>query len=103
MIVSKVNIKKILKTNNLYWVISAFFIVWMLFFDTNSMLTHRELNKEMKKLNKQKQFLQKEIQKDRNNLNELNTLEGKERFGRETYYLKRDNEELFIIEYDTIN
>ncbi|AEK23082.1 Conserved hypothetical protein [Capnocytophaga canimorsus Cc5] len=75
----------------------------MLFFDTNSYLTHRELNKEIYKLNKQKQFLEKEIEKDKKNLQILNTTEGKEKLGRELYYLKREHEEIFIIEYDTIN
>ncbi len=78
-------------------------MVWMLFFDTNSYLTHRELNKEIYKLNKQKQFLEKEIEKDKKNLQILNTTEGKEKLGRELYYLKREHEEIFIIEYDTIN
>lgn len=103
MKISKNNIKKMLKRNNLFWGILFFFVVWMLFFDTNSLLIHRELNKEKEKLNKQKLFLQKEIEKDKNSLKELKTYEGKEKFGRENYYLKRENEEIFIIEYDTID
>ncbi|MFJ1378252.1 septum formation initiator family protein [Capnocytophaga canimorsus] len=89
--------------SSLYTIIILFFLVWMLFFDTNSYLTHRELNKEIYKLNKQKQFLEKEIEKDKKNLQILNTTEGKEKLGRELYYLKREHEEIFIIEYDTIN
>ncbi|CEN46372.1 hypothetical protein CCAN2_1710006 [Capnocytophaga canimorsus] len=74
--------------SSLYTIIILFFLVWMLFFDTNSYLTHRELNKEIYKLNKQKQFLEKEIEKDKKNLQILNTTEGKEKLGRELYYLK---------------
>lgn len=95
--------KKFLKITNLYWVILVVFSIWMLFFDANSLLTHRELNKEIKKLNKQKEFLIKEIDKDKKSLKILNTDDGKEKLGREAYYLKRDGEEIFIIEYDTIN
>lgn len=92
-----------LKGYKLYVVILVFFVVWMAFFDSNSLLTHRELNKEINKLNKQKQFLEKEIEKDKNTLLILNTDEGKEKMGREAYYLKHDNEEIYIIEYDTID
>ncbi|MDO4783373.1 MAG: septum formation initiator family protein [Capnocytophaga felis] len=92
-----------LKGYKLYVVILLFFLVWMAFFDSNSLLTHRELNKEIRKLHKQRQFLEKEIEKDKKSLQILNTDEGKEKMGREAYYLKHDNEEVFIIEYDTIN
>ena len=93
----------LLKGRRLYLAISAVFAIWMLFFDSASMLTHRELSKEMEKLNKQKQFLSREIDKDKKELQELYTEEGKEKLGREVYYLKHDDEEVFIIEYDTIN
>jgi len=32
----------------------------------------------------------------------INTAEGREKFGRENYYFKKENEDIFIIEYDTI-
>ena len=47
--------------------------------------------------------MQKEIEKDKKELEALYTDEGKEKLGREVYYLKHDDEEVFIIEYDTIN
>jgi septum formation initiator len=93
----------VLKGYKLYVAISVFFVIWMSFFDANSLLTHYELSKESEKLEKQKHFLQTEIQKDRKELQTLYTEEGKEKLGREIYYLKRENEEVFIIEYDTIH
>ncbi|EGD34338.1 MULTISPECIES: FtsB family cell division protein [unclassified Capnocytophaga] len=78
------------------------FGIWMLFFDSNSWISHRKLNKEIEGLKRQKEFLQKEIAKDRKAIKEINTYEGREKFGRENYYFKRDNEDIFIIEYDTI-
>ena len=92
----------LLKGYKLYLAI-FFFIIWMTFFDANSILTHHELNKEREKLNKQKQFLKREIEKDKKELQSLYTEEGKEKLGREIYYLKHDDEEVFIIEYDSIN
>ena len=93
----------LLKGYKLYLAILFFFIIWMTFFDATSILTHHELNKEREKLNKQKQFLKKEIEKDKKELQSLYTEEGKEKLGREIYYLKHDDEEVFIIEYDSIN
>ncbi|MEB3013655.1 FtsB family cell division protein [Capnocytophaga gingivalis] len=78
------------------------FAIWMLFFDSNSWLSHRKLNKEIEVLKRQKEFLQKEIVKDRDIIREINTPEGREKFGRENYYFKKENEDIFIIEYDTI-
>ena len=93
----------LLKGYKLYLAILFFFIIWMTFFDANSILTHHELNKEREKLNKQKQFLKREIEKDKKELQSLYPEEGKEKLGREIYYLKHDDEEVFIIEYDSIN
>nr|WP_314289184.1 septum formation initiator family protein [uncultured Capnocytophaga sp.] len=93
----------VLKGYKLYLAILLVFVVYMSFFDPNSLLSHHQLNKELSKLEKQKQFLTKEIEKDKKELQALYTDEGKEKLGREVYYLKHDDEEVFIIEYDTIN
>ena len=93
----------LLKGYKLYLAILFFFIIWMTFFDANSILTHNEIHKERVKLNKQKKFLKMEIEKDKKELQSLYTEEGKEKLGREIYYLKHDDEEVFIIEYDSIN
>jgi len=57
------------------------FAIWMLFFDSNSWLSHRKLNKEIEVLKRQKEFLQKEIVKDRDIIREINTAEGKNLVG----------------------
>ncbi len=41
---------------NIYFIIIMLFIIWMLFFDSNSWLVHRELNKKVYKLENQKDF-----------------------------------------------
>ena len=85
---------------NIYVLILTVFVVWMFFFDTNSLLIHMELRKEIKKLEKQKEFLQEEIAKDKKVLDKLSDPEELEKFAREQYYLKKKNEEIFIIEYE---
>ncbi len=85
---------------NIYVLVLTVFVVWMIFFDTNSMLIHMELRREIKKLEKQKEFLQEEIAKDKEVFERLSDPEELEKFAREQYYLKKKNEEIYIIEYE---
>lgn len=85
---------------NIYVLIITIFVVWMLFFDSNSLLNHLELKNEIDNLEKQKNHLQKEIAKDKETIKKLKNEQGLEKFAREEYYLKKDNEEIYIIEYE---
>ncbi|MEM9076911.1 MAG: septum formation initiator family protein [Bacteroidota bacterium] len=85
---------------NMYILVLTIFVIWMAFFDTNSMLIHLELRKEIKKLEKQKDFLQGEIEKDKEILEKLSDSNELEKFAREKYYMKKENEEIFLIEYE---
>ena len=85
---------------NIFILILFVFAVWMLFFDANSWLIHHELNTEIDDLENEKEYYKKEIEKDKKDLKKLSTDEGLEKFAREEYYMKRDNEDIFIIEYE---
>ncbi|WP_308990464.1 septum formation initiator family protein [Mariniflexile litorale] len=85
---------------NIFILILAVFIVWMLFFDANSWLIHHELNTDIDALESEKEYYKKEIEKDNKAIKALSTEEGLEKFAREEYYMKRDNEEIYIIEYE---
>jgi cell division protein FtsB len=85
---------------NLYVVVLTAFVIWMVFFDTNSLLIHRELQQQINDLEKQKEFLQTEIDKDRLTLEKLSDPEELEKFAREKYYLKKKEEEIYLIEYE---
>jgi cell division protein FtsB len=90
--------------SNIYVLVLTIFTIWMLFFDTNSLLIHRELRKEIDKLEKQQEFLKEEIARDKVIIERLSDPKELEKFAREQYYLKRKNEEIFLIEYeDSIN
>lgn len=84
---------------NMYVLVLTAFVVWMVFFDTNSLLIHWELRKEIKKLEKQQEFLKEEIAKDKKIIEKLSDTEELEKFAREHYYLKKKNEEIYLIEY----
>ncbi len=85
---------------NMYVLVLSVFVVWMLFFYTNSLLIHWELKKEIKKLEKQKEFLQEEIEHDKETIEKLSDKKELEKFAREKYYLKKKNEEIYLIEYE---
>jgi len=87
---------------NKYVLILLVFAVWMLFFDENSYLTHRGLSKEKSKLEKSIQYYNQEILKDKKIIKQLKDSNMLEKYGRETYFFKRDNEDVYIIEFDTI-
>lgn len=86
-----------------YLIIFFAFILWMTFLDTNSLLIHAELNREIKKLKKRKDALTEEIVKDQELLNRLENLDSLEQYGREKYNLKKQKEDIFIIEYKSKN
>ncbi len=85
---------------NIYVLVLTVFVIWMAFFDTNSMLIHMELRKEIKKLEKTQEFLKEEIAKDKEIIEQLSDPKELEKFARENYYLKKKNEEIYLIEYE---
>ena len=85
---------------NIYVLVLTIFVIWMVFFDTNSLLIHWELRNEIKKLEKTQDFLKEEIAKDKEIIQKLSDPEELEKFARENYYLKKKNEEIYLIEYE---
>ncbi|NNL16714.1 MAG: septum formation initiator, partial [Flavobacteriaceae bacterium] len=65
---------------NIFIVIFVVFAVWMLFFDTNSLLTHLELNNEIDDLENEKDYYQREIKKDKKEIKKLSDSDGLEKF-----------------------
>ena len=88
---------------NVFVVILIPFIIWMLFFDENSYLTHRKFNNEINDLESTISFYKDKIEKDRATIKKLQDSLELERFAREKYLMKKDNEDIYIIEFDTIN
>ena len=96
-----IRIRKIIKKSYFkYVIITVVFIIWMTFLDTNSFQIHNELNNEIKMLEKKKQALIEETKKDKELIDKLKDIDSLEHFARENYNLKKENEEVFIIEYE---
>lgn len=86
--------------SNKYVLIILIFVVWMFFFDGNSYLIHRELNQEIEKLEGNKEYFNQEIDQDKAQIGKLKDSAELERFAREEYFMKKANEEIYIIEYE---
>ena len=75
----------------------------MIFFDSNSIIVHNELNHDIDKLNEQKMYYINEINKDNKELDLIQSDTGLEKYAREKLFMKKDNEDIFIIEFDTVS
>ena len=84
---------------NIYLLVSVFFIVWMLFFDTNSFRILWSLESKINHLEQQKKELIRQIDEDRLMIQKLSDSIQLEKFGREQYYLKKADEDIFIVEF----
>lgn len=84
---------------NFYWVTGICFLVWMLFLDSNDLISRFKLGSKLRTLEKEKQYYQakiKEVEEDRKEL--MTNKELLEKFAREKYLMKKETEDIFIIQ-----
>ncbi len=97
---------KFLKSTDSYRIVSVSIIVafsiWMLFLDSNSYLYHRKLNHEIENLRDWIDYHQKKIDEDKLMIQKLKDPDELERYARERYLMRKKNEDIYIIEFDTI-
>lgn len=94
--ISKEDIKKILKIKGLkYWVATAVFLVVILFIDPNNFLVTMRLHRDVKAGEDSIRKLEEAIRKESDNKQSISDIDSKEHFGRENYYMKRDNEVIY--------
>jgi len=75
------------------------FVIWISFFDRNDLFTQWDRKQELQKLEVSKTFYEKEIADTKKDLMDLNNNPAiLEKFAREKFYLKKPNEEIFIID-----
>ena len=84
---------------NKYIVAIIAFACWILFFDRNDLFTQWDRKTELKKLETSKDYYVEEIAKIKKDLSDLNNNQAiLEKFARENFYLKRSNEDVFVVE-----
>ncbi|HEU4470452.1 MAG TPA: septum formation initiator family protein [Flavisolibacter sp.] len=74
------------------------FVIWMLFFDKNDVFTQLEWKQELREMQASKAYFIKQIEENRQFSNELQfNAAAVEKFAREKYLMKKDNEEIFLV------
>ena len=102
MVFKKLKANPYLKVvTNIYIVILTVFLVWIFFFDENTHL-NREFDKDIEELKTTIDFYKKEIERDKKTIKLLQDSLQLERFAREKYLMKKKNEDVYIIEFDTL-
>lgn len=86
-------------SNKYIWSL-LFFATWMLFLDNYSYFDHRVLNNQIEELEDNKTYYQEEIKKDEAQIKQLKNPEQVEKYAREKYYMKKDSEDIYIIEFE---
>jgi cell division protein FtsB len=75
------------------------FVVWMLFFDRNDFFQQQQRRTELRQLKEGKKYFQEQIEQEQQLADELkNNPASIEKFAREKYLMKKDNEDLFLIQ-----
>lgn len=97
--------KVLIVAKNKYFIATAIFVL-VLFVSQYNIPSYLKLRKQKNDLRAKKEYLEKEIKKDSlNTLKLQNNIKEIERYGREKYMMKKDNEDIYIIRSskDTIN
>jgi cell division protein FtsB len=87
---------------NKYFIAIAAFSVWMMFFDKNDIIAQYEYSAQVKKLQQEKDFYEKETASVKKDLKELDSnMISAEKFAREKYFMKKENEDVFVVIKET--
>ncbi|AOZ99927.1 MULTISPECIES: FtsB family cell division protein [Flavobacterium] len=86
-------------SNKYIWSL-LFFVTWMLFLDNYSYFDHSVLNDQIEELEDNKTYYQEEIIKDEAQIKQLKNPQQVEKYAREKYYMKKDSEDIYIIEFE---
>ena len=83
---------------NFYVIAGVFFLVWILFIDSNDLVSQVQLQQKIDDLEAQKEYYQENIREIRQQYdlreNDLNQLE---KYAREKYYMKKRSEDVYIV------
>jgi cell division protein FtsB len=83
---------------NKYLLTTIIFLAWLLFLDSNNLISRIGEMKNINTLKRDKEYYTKRIEIDRRKLNELKTdAKNLEKFAREQYHMKKPDEDLYIV------
>ena len=83
---------------NAMWIVGVLFVVWITFFDDFSLIDRIEKMSKLHELRENEKYYEQENLENSTRLDEL--MSGKEeleKFAREQYYMKEDDEDIFLV------
>lgn len=84
---------------NKYFLVGAFFLVWICFFDTNNVGRMLRTRRTLQSQQRQIEFYEQEISQMERKLEQLRSQrDSLEKFAREEYYYLKDGEDVYVIE-----
>ena len=84
---------------NKFLLATVFFCIWMLFFDRSRVINQIKLEQSVRSLQTQKEYYERNIEEIKTRREGLFTTdENFEKFAREQHLMKKNNEEVFVIE-----
>ena len=86
--------------SNIYILITTIFLIWIIFIDSNSLVVNMKLKSQINELENKIKHLQNEINQDQKLISNLKNLDSLEKYGREKHFMKKQNEEIYIIEIE---
>ena len=86
---------------NKFFLATVAFIIWMIFFDKNYLFSQYEYHQQLSKLKQEQEFYKAQTAQVNKDLDELTSDKAKlEKFAREKYLMKKDNEDVFVIVHE---
>jgi len=83
---------------NIYFICGVSFVVWMVAIDDNNVFVQYRKHRELSELLAKKKFYVQQITETQKQLTELSTDKNtQEKYAREHYWMKRGNEDVFVI------
>lgn len=86
------------RLHNKYFYAGLAFFVWIFFFDRNNLVSRYKTMRELQNVKQQREFYMQEIKNDKKATEDLlSDTASLEKFAREKYLMKKDNEDIFLI------
>jgi len=89
---------KIKHIKNRFVIAIIAFIAWIVFIDDNSIIYLHKFDKEINELEGKKAYYQEEIKKEKQDLKDLNNDAKLQSYAREKLLMKKEGEDIYIIE-----
>lgn len=87
---------------NKFFIVTIVFVIWVVFFAQYDIISLRNQQAELKEMNEKINYLEKEVDRLRIEKESLkNDPKTVEKYAREKYFMKADNEDVFML--DTIS